>query len=228
MATEAIVRTMETFLLKPYILVKVYILLGFANDPLLMASLATGTQCRLCAILNLKPDCLQDFMNSDNKSNNASTDISSSEHIPLVTRIKAVAKTSNLVDPIRQIALVDVLYENTIADSSDEVLVDTKQSKKAKGKDVTKVLPYNSMAKAVASSLNCLVPNVVVFRHISDVVQSIKIPIAMPSQVHKIKYACLHKILRALSRVTIFICPSNLSLRFKFMFAMRKYTDELK
>ena len=189
MATEAIVKTTEASLLKTYNLVQVYILLGLPSDPSFLASLANGTQCRLCAILNLKTDHVQALTNSD-KDNSAFTDVSVSEPMSLVTKIKAAAKTSNLDDPIRQISLIDVQYENSNANDSNEAILD---AKKPKGKDAPKFLPYDNIAKAVASSLNKLVPNVIVYCHVKDAVQSIKIPIAMPSEVHKIQYMCLHK-----------------------------------
>ena len=205
LATEAIVKTIEASLLKTYNLVQVYILLGLPNDPSFLASLANGTQCRLCAILNLKTDHVQALTNSD-KDNSAFTDVSISEPMSLVSKIKAVAKTSNLDDPIRQIGLIDVQYENSNANDSNEVILDAKQSKKPKGKDPPKFLPYDNIAKAVASSLNKLVPNVIVYCHVKDAVQSIKIPIAMPSQVHKIQYICLHKILNCFyfSQIQVF------------------------
>ncbi|MCO5569365.1 hypothetical protein L7F22_023077 [Adiantum nelumboides] len=188
-------KNIESKLLAPYTLVQVYILSGLVNDPAFVASLGDGENKILYAILNLRAwhkydqDAkITEQMTSLKETNSVTRD--SVRTKSLAVALKALAKTRGLHDPSRKIAIIDVQYEiPTTSNDTKEVQelkdgnVVEKKAAKPKTKDVESALPYENIAKAMASALQSLVLKLSTYKSMTSKMQYVKVPPAVAFEV---------------------------------------------
>ncbi|KAH7426666.1 hypothetical protein KP509_10G011200 [Ceratopteris richardii] len=178
----------ESSRLERYSLVQVYILLGLPNNPSFIASLGDGDKKIMCAILNLKASHIHEeikiseqMSSKEGKSGNGENTLSKS----LAVELKALARTSGINDPSRQIAIIDVEYENVISDEmkglqeEKDTVGNEKKKGKPKIKDVEGTLPYKSIAKALAEALQNFSLALIAYKNMMRKIQFTKVPHAV-------------------------------------------------